>query len=50
MDRRIIECPCGVVLRGDSEAEVVETAKAHAAEVHDMELDDEQAQAMVRSG
>lgn len=48
MNGRIIECPCGAVLRGDSDDEVIETAQAHARSVHDMELEREQAKAMVR--
>ena len=48
MSGHIIECPCGAVLRGESDDEVVEAAQAHARSVHDMELDREQAQAMVR--
>jgi predicted small metal-binding protein len=48
MSGQIIECPCGTVLRGESDDEVVEAAQAHARTVHDMELEREQAQAMVR--
>ncbi len=50
MNGPIIECPCGAVLRGESDDEVVEAAQAHARAVHDMDLDREQAQAMVRPG
>lgn len=50
MHGSIIECPCGAVLRGDTEDEVIETAQAHARSVHDMDLDRDQAQAMVRPG
>lgn len=42
-----IECPCGTVLRGTDEEEVVAEAQAHAKSVHDMELTDEQARSMV---
>ena len=48
MSGHTIECPCGSVLRGDDEDEVVAVAQAHAASVHDMELTDEQARAMAR--
>ncbi len=48
MNGPIIECPCGAVLRGGSDDEVIEAAQAHARAVHDMELEREQAQAMVR--
>lgn len=44
--KKVIECPCGVVLEGKSDSEVVERAQAHAAEVHEMELSDDQALAM----
>jgi hypothetical protein len=45
-----IECPCGEVLRQDDEEAVVTAARQHAHAVHDMELSDEQARAMVRPG
>lgn len=50
MQGPIIECPCGVVLRGDDDDQVIDAAQAHARSVHDMDLDREQAQAMVRYG
>ena len=50
MSGHTIECPCGTVLRGPDEAAVVAEAKAHAKSVHDMELTDEQARAMVAPG
>jgi predicted small metal-binding protein len=46
MSGNTIECPCGTVLRGADEDEVVAQAQAHAQSVHDMELSDEQARAM----
>jgi predicted small metal-binding protein len=42
----MIECPCGTVLRGVDEDDVVAEAKTHARLVHDLELTDEQARAM----
>lgn len=48
MSGHTIECPCGTVLRGEDEDQVVSAAKDHASSVHDMELTDEQARAMVR--
>ncbi len=48
MSGHTIECPCGSVLRGDDEDDVVEVARAHAKSVHDMELTDDQARAMAR--
>ncbi|MEQ6901355.1 DUF1059 domain-containing protein [Nocardioides sp. YIM 152588] len=46
MSGHTIECPCGTVLRGADEDEVVAEARAHATSVHDMDLSDEQARAM----
>lgn len=48
MGNRTIECPCGTVLRGATDAEVIKTAQTHAKEVHEMDLSDEQAASMVR--
>ena len=48
MSGHTIECPCGTVLRGDDVEAVVDEARRHAAEVHDMELSDEQARSMAR--
>jgi predicted small metal-binding protein len=47
MNGQTIECPCGTVLRGSDEAAVVAEAQAHAREVHDMDLTDEQARSMI---
>ena len=47
MNGHNIECPCGTVLRGADEDEVVAEAQAHAKSVHDMELTDEQARSMI---
>ena len=46
MSGHTIECPCGTVLRGADEDNVVAEAQAHAKSVHDMELTEEQARAM----
>ena len=48
MEGRIIEGPCGAVLRGGTTDEVVAAAQAHARTVHDMDLTRDQAEAMVR--
>jgi len=45
---KVIECPCGVVLRGDSDEETIVSAQSHARENHDMDLSREQALAMAR--
>lgn len=44
----VIECPCGVVLRGDDESGVMSQAQDHAKQTHDMDLSDDQARGMVR--
>lgn len=44
----VIECPCGTVLRGADEDEVVAEARAHARAVHEMDLSDDDARAMSR--
>ena len=45
---KIIQCPCGVVIEGRDDEEVVAQAQAHARDVHQMELTREQALAMAR--
>jgi predicted small metal-binding protein len=45
---KIIQCPCGYVIRADNEEDLVARARQHARETHDMELTDEQALAMAR--
>lgn len=50
MSGRTIECPCGTVLRGSDDEAVVAEAQAHARAVHDMDLTDEQARAMIAPG
>jgi predicted small metal-binding protein len=43
---KVIECPCGVVLRDDDDDALVATAQNHARETHQMELSQEQARDM----
>ena len=45
---RVIECPCGAIINGASEPDVVSRAQEHAKSVHDMDLSDEQARSMAR--
>jgi len=45
---KVITCPCGFVLKGDSDDQVVAKAQQHAKEVHQMDLSREQALAMAR--
>ena len=40
---KVITCPCGFALRGQSDDEVVKKAQEHAKSVHGMELSREQA-------
>jgi len=45
---KIINCPCGFVLKGASDDEVVAKAQEHAKQVHQMDLSREQALAMAK--
>ena len=45
---KVIECPCGVVLRGENDDETIAGAQRHARENHDMALSREQAISMAR--
>lgn len=45
---KVIECPCGALIDGDSDQDVVAQAQEHAKTTHDMELSDEQALSMAR--
>ena len=40
---KVINCPCGFVLRGSSDEEVVKKAQEHAKSAHAMDLSPEQA-------
>lgn len=46
--KKIIQRPCGAVIEGRDDREVVAHAQAHAREVHQMELSEQQALAMAR--
>jgi predicted small metal-binding protein len=45
---KVIECPCGTVLRADDDSALVQLAQQHARQTHAMELTREQALAMSR--
>jgi len=45
---KVIQCPCGYVIRADTEEALVALAQQHARETHDMELTAEQALAMAQ--
>lgn len=42
----IINCECGVVVRGETDEELVSEAQKHAREAHAMEITPEQAMAV----
>jgi predicted small metal-binding protein len=46
--KKVIQCPCGSVIEGQSDEEVVKKAQEHARTTHSMELSREQALAMAR--
>ena len=46
--KKIIQCPCGSVIEGDSDDDVVKKAQEHAKSTHQMDLSKEQALAMAR--
>lgn len=45
---KVIHCPCGHVVHGEDDGEVVANAQSHAREVHGMDLSAEQALSMAR--
>jgi len=46
---KIFTCQCGVVLRGDTDDELVQNAQRHAREVHKMDVTRDQVLAMARN-
>lgn len=46
--QKVINCPCGFVVKGNSDEELVARAQEHARQVHQMELTREQALAMAK--
>lgn len=45
---KVIHCPCGHVVHGEDDDQVVANAQVHAREVHRMDLSTEQALSMAR--
>lgn len=45
---KVIECPCGAIIDGTNDGDIVAKAQSHAKQTHDMELSDEQATSMLR--
>jgi predicted small metal-binding protein len=39
---KVVECPCGAMVRAADDEELVRQTQGHASEVHDMELSREQ--------
>ena len=46
--QKVINCPCGYVVKGGNDNELVTRAQEHARQVHQMELTREQALAMAK--
>ncbi len=46
--QKVINCPCGFIVKGDTDDELVERAQAHARQVHQQEMSREQALAMAK--
>ncbi|HJU74571.1 MAG TPA: DUF1059 domain-containing protein [Gemmatimonadaceae bacterium] len=46
--QKVINCPCGYVVKGANDDEVVARAQEHAKQVHQMDLSREQALAMAK--
>ena len=46
--QKVINCPCGFVVKGESDDQVVARAQEHAKQVHQMELTRDQALAMAK--
>jgi len=46
---KVIQCPCGVMIRAADVDQVVAEAQIHAKEAHGMQLTREQALAMART-
>ncbi len=45
---KVIECPCGTILRADADEELVRLAQEHALQTHSIPLSRDQALAMAR--
>jgi predicted small metal-binding protein len=46
---KVIHCPCGYIVRGDNDDDVVKKAQEHAKATHAMDLTRDQALAMARA-
>jgi predicted small metal-binding protein len=46
--QKVINCPCGFVVNGTTDDELVSRAQEHAKQVHQMDLSRDQALAMAK--
>ena len=46
--QKVINCPCGYIVRAENDEALVAKAQEHAKEVHQMDLTREQALAMAK--
>jgi predicted small metal-binding protein len=46
--KKVITCPCGFIVNGATDEELIARAQKHAKDVHQMELSPEQALSMAR--
>ena len=46
--KKVIQCPCGSMIEGDSDDDVVKKAQQHAKTIHNMDLSKDQALSMAR--
>ena len=45
---KVINCPCGFIVKGETDDQIVSKAQKHAKEVHQMDLTREQALSMAK--
>jgi predicted small metal-binding protein len=45
--RRLVRCTCGVEIRAEETATLIQRVRKHAKDAHDLELSDEQILAMM---
>ena len=48
--QKVINCPCGFIVKADNDDQLVAKAQEHAKQVHQMELTRDQALAMAQPG
>ena len=46
--QKVNNCPCGFVVKGETDDQIVNNAQKHAKEVHQMDLTREQALSMAK--